>query len=325
MSTKERLQKKIASKREIEADMEHAKRVVKPDALDEDPSVPGQAYVCMSFLNPERILQKKEVFFFDRFLKTWDFNKSVETFIQFLNYISFKFNLSFDDLTGEFKDFMGTEREKILLAGVKEDYASFMDKNEDKLTDDFNIAHKFQTSARACKVKGVYSTFEEASVKAEEFRDANDAHNVFVGDVGKWMYSNPNPNQIGDSVYTENELNNLMTEKISNELHAKKEFDKRLMDTRRKAIEDNIKSSEKTGNMLTQTIDASGNLVGVGNTTQDIDMASKGDELTVDDIKATLFESDNIITGETDHGLSIVGDALAPSKAKGMRVGSDTF
>ena len=47
---------------------------------------------------------------------------------------------------------------------------------------------------------------------------------------------------------------------------AKEEFDKRLKDTKRKAIEENIKLAEKSGNVLTQTMDEEGNLIGVKET-----------------------------------------------------------
>jgi hypothetical protein len=39
------------------------------------------------------------------------------------------------------------------------------------------------------------------------------------------------------------------------------------MDAKRKAIEENIKAAKKSGNVLTQTIDEEGNLVGVKETT----------------------------------------------------------
>ena len=75
------------------------------DLLDEDKPLAGQKFVCMSFCSPEKILKEKEIFFFEEFLKNWDFNKSMEKFLQFINFISFKYNLSFEDLNKDFKDF----------------------------------------------------------------------------------------------------------------------------------------------------------------------------------------------------------------------------
>jgi hypothetical protein len=64
----------------------------------------------------------------------------------------------------------------------------------------------------------------------------------------------------------EEELNQLYHEKIKNEAKAKEEFDKRIKDTKRKAIEENIKLAEKSGNVLTQTLNEDGNLIGVRET-----------------------------------------------------------
>ena len=60
------------------------------DLLEEDKPIAGQKFVCVSFCSPEKILKEKELFFFEEFLKKWEFNKSMEKFVQFLNFISFK-------------------------------------------------------------------------------------------------------------------------------------------------------------------------------------------------------------------------------------------
>jgi CRISPR/Cas system-associated protein Cas7 (RAMP superfamily) len=64
----------------------------------------------------------------------------------------------------------------------------------------------------------------------------------------------------------EEELNKLHQEKIKNEAKAKDEFEKRVKDTKRKAIEENIVKAEKSGNVLTQTITEDGDLIGVKET-----------------------------------------------------------
>jgi predicted chitinase len=52
-------------------------------------------------------------------------------------------------------------------------------------------------------------------------------------------------------------------EKLKNEKKAKEDFDKRVFESKKKAIEANIELAKKTGNTLTQTMDENGNLVGV--------------------------------------------------------------
>jgi hypothetical protein len=74
--------------------------------LEEDKSIAGQKFVCVSFVSPEKVLKQKDMFYFEEFLKQWDFNKSMEKYIQFLNFLSFKYNMQFDDLTNDFKEFV---------------------------------------------------------------------------------------------------------------------------------------------------------------------------------------------------------------------------
>lgn len=40
------------------------------DLLDEDKPIAGQKFTCVSFLSPEKILQRKDVFLFSRILET---------------------------------------------------------------------------------------------------------------------------------------------------------------------------------------------------------------------------------------------------------------
>jgi len=85
------------------------------DILETDKPIAGQNFVCMSFVSPEKILKAKEIFFFEEFLKNWDFNKSMEKFLQFVNFISFKYNISFEDLNKDFKDFVQEEKINFFL------------------------------------------------------------------------------------------------------------------------------------------------------------------------------------------------------------------
>jgi hypothetical protein len=61
----------------------------------------------------------------------------------------------------------------------------------------------------------------------------------------------------------EDELNALHSEKMKNEELAKKEFEERVRETKKKAIMENVEKAKASGNVLTQSIDEEGNLNGV--------------------------------------------------------------
>ena len=60
------------------------------DVLDEDKPVANQKFVCVSFISPESVLKKKEMFFFSKFLNNYELSKGMEKYHQFLNFLSFK-------------------------------------------------------------------------------------------------------------------------------------------------------------------------------------------------------------------------------------------
>jgi hypothetical protein len=236
------------------------------DLCDEDQPISGQKFVCMSFVSPEKILKKREVFLFEEFLKQWDFTKSMEKFSDFLQFLSFKFNLNVEEVIKSFDEFKQEESAKLKENTVDDDFKNFMDKHEDKLTEKFNRDHAFQTSVRGLKVRGVFPTQEEAEMKCKKLREYDPNHDIYVGPVGMWIPWDPDAYKTGRMEYMEENLNELHKAKLANEEKAKQEFEKRVKDAKKKAIEENIKLATKSGNVLTQTMDDQGNLIGVKET-----------------------------------------------------------
>jgi len=274
------------------------------DLLEEDKPIAGQKFVCVSFCSPEQILKKKELFFFEEFLNKWDLNKSMEKFVQFLNFVSFKYNMSFDDLTNDFKEFVKEEKETLSKSSFEDEYKTFLDNNEEELQKQFDIANNFQTSTRGIKVRGAYPTQEEAELRAKMLREADDKHDIFVGPVGMWMPWDPEAYKTGRVEYMEEELNKLMSEKTKNETNAKSTFEQRVKESKQKAIDENIKNAEKYGNMLTQNIDENGNLIGVNNVNSQEFALKEQENISSADICNELFEGENIVVGKTDNGQS---------------------
>ena len=276
------------------------------DLLDEDKPLSGQKFVCVSFCSPEKILKEKEIFFFEEFLKTWELNKSMEKFVQFLNFASFKYNLSFDDVSNDFKDFVKEEKASLSKTSMQDEYKTFLDNNEEDLQKKFNIDHNFQTCVRGLKIRGAYPSQEEAELRCKMLREIDPNHDVYVGPVGLWMPWDPEAYKTGRVEYMEEELNQLMQEKQKNETNAKSTFEKRVKETKQKAIEENIKNAEKSGNTLSQTIDEKGNLIGVNNVNTQEGALKDQDTISTADICKELFDGENVVIGKNDNGQSLL-------------------
>jgi hypothetical protein len=279
------------------------------DLLDEDKAIAGQKFACLSFISPEHILKQKEMFLFEKFIKNWDFSKSMEKFTQFLNFLSYKYSIDFEKVTKDFQEFTKDEKDNLIKSPIEDDFKNFMDENEERLEKEFDTEHEFQTSIRGIKVRGCFPTQQEAELRCKMLRQNDPNHDVYVGPVGIWVPFHPEAYKTGRVEYMEETLNELMSEKKKNEEKAKDEFDNRVKEAKVKAMEDNKKKAEETGAKLTQTINAEGNLVSVANmNTQE---SAMGENVTLDDVKKELFEGENIVTDKkTDHGLTqIQGDS----------------
>jgi hypothetical protein len=274
------------------------------DLCDEDQPIAGQKFVCMSFVSPEKILKLKEVFIFDEYVKQWDFAKSMEKFNDFLQFMSYKYNLNPEDVMKNYEEFKEEEGAKLRESSTENDYKNFLDKHEDRLNTQFNRHHDFQTSVRGLKVRGVFPTQEEAEMKCKKLREMDPHHDIYVGPVGIWIPWDPDAYKTGRMEYMEEQLNALHKAKLENEEKAKQEFDRRVKDTKKKAIEDNIKLAAKSGNVLTQTMDDDGNLIGVKETVN-FEEREVADEDATRVYNEELFKNANKSDEETNEVLPV--------------------
>lgn len=220
---------------------------VQEDFLDVDPEIRGQGFVCLSFLSPEKILEKKELFFFQRFMKFYEAKIRFDALEKFLanvvreqnekvgeererilarladgatvdedvrdevNEAFTKSTLKIVDVFDSFKSYLETHREEMTSkVNIVDAYDEFMFNKGKELEDEFHAANDFQTTVRGLKVRGSYGTHKEAAARAKKLQKDDPLHHVFVGQVGYWLPWDPNPNDIEDQQYAEKELNELM-------------------------------------------------------------------------------------------------------------------
>ena len=149
------------------------------DYLEVDKPIPGQNYVCMSFVSPEKVLEDKNHYFVKEFLNS--------------------LNKNFDE-----KD-LGSK------------YDQFMNTNKDTLQQNFDKMNGGKTSIRGIKVRGIYDTRREAEVRAKVLQRMDKSFHVYVGQVGYWLPWDPNPDSVENQEYAEKELNNLVKSYKDNE------------------------------------------------------------------------------------------------------------
>jgi len=294
------------------------------DLLDEDRPISGQKYVCLSFISPENHIKNKELFFFEKYLKNFEFRKTFDKYTQFLNFVAYKYNLDFNSLTKDMEEFVGEERENLFLTSLEDDYKSFIDAKEEELQKEYSIQHNFQTNTRGIKVRGVFGSQEEAEVKCKMLREADPNHDVYIGQVGMWMPFHPEAYKTGKVEYLEKDLNDLMAQKKKNDEISKEQFKQRVKESKQKAIRENIAKAEKEGNKLMQTIDENGNLINADR----MDVPGKNllfgdssnDDATTAELRKELFEAEDVLVGKQDNNDHGVGEILRRQKERAEKL-----
>jgi len=241
--------------------------------LEQDKEIPGQKYVCLSFLSPEKVLANKEVFFYSRFLENYEVEFKVSASEKFLMDqilqltkaiakvedlvansgvdapsttdvsgsvvvdVSGSSNImdtkkwrddalkvmqetraalskdAADDLAQYVKKNMRDFKE----TKIQEAFENFMFKNRKKLEEEFFTKNEFRTSIRGLKVRGVYDTAAEAGARAKTLQKLDPFFNVYVGQMGFWLPWDPEPADVADQEYAEDQLNTLMKNYKQNE------------------------------------------------------------------------------------------------------------
>jgi hypothetical protein len=223
------------------------------DFLDEDPEIPSQKYALLSFLSPNKVLEKKELFFFDKFLAQYEIDYKVKGLERFVADLVTNVNRELDenavelekknmfeqaevcrknrihveDCMDRLKQFMTRERKSVNLTTIKQAYDDFLYKESDRLEEEFHAKNDFTTTMRGVKVRGVYSTAKEAEMRGKKLQQKDTYFNIFIGEVGKWLPWDPEPHKVQEQEYAEEQLNTIMKKYKDNEDNKERFFDER--------------------------------------------------------------------------------------------------
>ena len=213
------------------------------DFLTEDAPISGQNFCLLSFLSPENVLAKKDLYFFNTFLENFEYNTRVKSFESFLmatvKGVNDKLNKEADaaelkDLSGvaqtlrdsrvrvdtlmeSFQTYVQGAKKDLKESALKEMYDEFLYANRQAMEDKFYALNEFRTTVRGLKIRGTYSTKEEAVARSKKLQRLDPNHNIFVGEIGKWLPWDPEPSQVGEQEYAEEKLNTLMKKYKENE------------------------------------------------------------------------------------------------------------
>ena len=201
------------------------------DYLEEDEQIRGQSFVCLSFLSPEKVLDKKEVFTFSKF---------TENFCNEVTELFENLKLKYPDDEDGFQTIIDRYRFLFNKKHMQEEYRYFLDEKTDELNNEFNQEVDFQTNVRGLKVRGSYDTLREAQVRSEVLKRKDNKHNIYIAQVGCWCPWDPSPNDIQDQHYGEDQLNTLMKKYRENQSYKDMVFDERkneLMEKQKKKAE----------------------------------------------------------------------------------------
>jgi hypothetical protein len=201
------------------------------DYLEQDQPIRNQNFVCLSFISPEELLKKKELYYFEKY---------VETFSSKSNELLNELETLFPDKQHELRVFKENFDFIFNSSKIQQSYNYFLKDKEEELNKEFDKNNSFQTSVRGIKVRGVYDTMQEAEHRSQQLRkQENNKFSIYIAQVGCWCPWYPNPDSIQDQQYSETELNTLMS-KYEENIENKDQF----FNERKHELMNNIKTEQ---------------------------------------------------------------------------------
>jgi len=194
---------------------------VEEDFLDVDKSIPGQNFVCLSFVSPDKIKKKKEEYYFYRYLQD-----RVNGFNDFFNSKIEEIVKSSENNTVDITKIVQLKKkmsslltqEKVEFNEFTQRFGDFSFRDHKDIDSEFDTINDFKTSVRGIKVRGVYDTHREAEVRAKVLQRMDQTFDVFVGQVGYWLPWDPESSKVENQEYLNDNLNKLVKEYKSNEI-----------------------------------------------------------------------------------------------------------
>ena len=97
------------------------------------------------------------------------------------------------------------------------------------------------------KIRGAYSSYEAACEQAKKIQSVDQYFNVFVGEMGKGLPFDPNPDSesVKDSQYANDQLNTMMKSYMENQEKAKVYHEQRKQELVRQNILENLQSRQE--------------------------------------------------------------------------------
>jgi hypothetical protein len=228
MSTSNRITPQSVSK-EMKKQSRDSAQEVETDFLDVDSPIPGQNFVCMSFLSPEAAIKERYLWYVKSFLQslTEDIPKPE-------NMPELEFKNKLQQIVTK----------KVSYNGISSLWEDFLYEKRETLEQQYDEKVDFQTSTRGLKIRGTYGSYREAKNRSDQISKYDKNHHVYIGQVGYWLPWDPDPHEVPEQEYQEKELNTLMKKYRENLVCKDQFFEERNREKMDSALKQNSKSKK---------------------------------------------------------------------------------
>lgn len=187
------------------------------DYLEEDPELPNQRYIIVSFISPEKIIKQKEMFYFEKFVQWVDYDWKVTGMEHFVAFMAQKYSIKVEDVMADVRDFEKTHKADLKKSDLHEKYQVFLLNHEKELQAAYDKEVSFQCNTRGVKCRRAFPSYEEAQLWAKVLQRKYPKDNIVIGKMGCWLPWDPSDHLMDNVEYSNAQLNEIMRKYKENE------------------------------------------------------------------------------------------------------------
>ena len=210
-----------------------------------------------------------------------------------------------------------TNQKFVLLSILTNDFLKPNDDDTEEIKE-LKEKKRLTLTTKGIKVRGCFESYEEAVERAEKLKVIDSYHNIYIGEMGKWLPFEDDPEKAKDATYANNQLNKLMKEYNKEQEKGNQAFEARKNELVREALKKNEETvAQRVDDAKLDTeIDEFVSKLGKTEIEENIEKTKElleSNKATLDNIKSKLDEDINLVKNKESH-LSKLTDELENAK-----------
>jgi hypothetical protein len=180
-----------------------------------------------------------------------------------------------------------TNQKYVLISFLTNSFLKANDLDTDDVKEEKRKKYN-ELTTKGIKIRGCFETYEEALSRAEYLKEVDQYHNIYIGEIGKWLPFEDDPEKAQSTTYGNESLNKLMQEYHKEQEKGNKAWEARKNQMVKEAL---LKNEENRAKVIeNKKTDIEVNLEKTNELVEDNEKTLEDIKLKINNEEQTIYE-----------------------------------